>query len=267
MRSLSFCSCAALMINLCSQEPAHAAFIDNAVQSSAGVIFTGSGTFDLDGLSSGGPIILSGPVGAIDPKSGALLQSGSGNAYIGLNGPTRFGSGNGALATGQTGSFFGLVSSGQGVLLPANYVSNSGLNTSETFAGATFASLGLSPGTYVYNYGSGLNADTITLQVGSQATTIFTDNAVQSSAGVIFTGSGTFDLDGLSLGGPIILSGPVGVIDPNSGALLQSGSGNAYIGLNGPTRFGSGNGALATGQTGSFFGLVNSGEGVLLPAN
>lgn len=38
-----------------------------------------------------------------------------------------------------------------------------------TFANRTFATLGLTQGTYIWNWGSGANADTFTLNIGSAA--------------------------------------------------------------------------------------------------
>jgi hypothetical protein len=35
-----------------------------------------------------------------------------------------------------------------------------------TFTGQTFINLGVTPGTYTYTWGTGLNADSMTLQVG-----------------------------------------------------------------------------------------------------
>jgi hypothetical protein len=39
-----------------------------------------------------------------------------------------------------------------------------------TFAGQSFASLGVTPGTYTYTWGSGSNANSAVLQIGSAAT-------------------------------------------------------------------------------------------------
>jgi PEP-CTERM motif len=52
------------------------------------------------------------------------------------------------------------------VAVPLDYVSGAALGTSTaTFAGATIASLGLTPGSYVWSWGSGPTADTFTLDI------------------------------------------------------------------------------------------------------
>jgi hypothetical protein len=48
--------------------------------------------------------------------------------------------------------------------LPNNYVSGTAISGSSTFNSATFATLGVTPGTYNYNLTNGL--DSITLNIG-----------------------------------------------------------------------------------------------------
>ena len=43
------------------------------------------------------------------------------------------------------------------------------LSGSSTYVGQTFASLGLTPGTYLYSWGSGSTADSLTVQIGPAA--------------------------------------------------------------------------------------------------
>jgi hypothetical protein len=47
-----------------------------------------------------------------------------------------------------------------------NYMNGAQLNDSMTFVGATFLSLGITPGTYVYSWSNNGNADSLTLQIG-----------------------------------------------------------------------------------------------------
>ena len=46
------------------------------------------------------------------------------------------------------------------------YVSGTNFTTGLTFTNATFASLGLTAGTYVWTWGSGETADSLTVQIG-----------------------------------------------------------------------------------------------------
>jgi len=54
--------------------------------------------------------------------------------------------------------------------LPNGYVSDTSVSNLTTFSGATFASLGVTPGTYVWTWGSGATTDSFTLQFGSAPT-------------------------------------------------------------------------------------------------
>jgi hypothetical protein len=52
-------------------------------------------------------------------------------------------------------------------LVPQGYMSGAALSDSMTFNNATFASLGVTPGTYVWTWGTGLANQNFTLQIGS----------------------------------------------------------------------------------------------------
>jgi hypothetical protein len=52
------------------------------------------------------------------------------------------------------------------LLVPQGYASGAALSDSMTFNNATFASLGVTPGTYVWTWGTGGNQN-FTLQIGS----------------------------------------------------------------------------------------------------
>jgi hypothetical protein len=51
------------------------------------------------------------------------------------------------------------------LLVPQGYASGAALSDSMTFNNATFASLGVTPGTYVWTWGDGANQN-FTLQIG-----------------------------------------------------------------------------------------------------
>jgi len=53
--------------------------------------------------------------------------------------------------------------------VPLAYVSGSALSSSMEFANQTFASIGLRPGTYIWTWGQGRNADNLTVQIGPAA--------------------------------------------------------------------------------------------------
>ena len=49
--------------------------------------------------------------------------------------------------------------------MPHGYISNSALSSSATWTGATFASLGVTPGTFIWTWGTGANQN-FTLIIG-----------------------------------------------------------------------------------------------------
>ena len=83
----------------------------------------------------------------------------------GISGPANFGAGVRTAASGGTGDAFVLNAFTEVLFVPRDYVSGSSLSGSATFVNATLASLGITPGTYVYSWGSGANADTFTIDV------------------------------------------------------------------------------------------------------
>ena len=57
----------------------------------------------------------------------------------------------------------GIAGNDRYLLVPPGYVSGSPLTTSSTYDGATFASLSFTPGIYTWTWGSGANADSLTI--------------------------------------------------------------------------------------------------------
>ena len=155
--------------------PANAAFIATMDQVGADVVITGSGSFDTIGLTPTSPFI-SLSTAFVDPSLNALVLGGGGtqNAFTGLT-PDHATFGNGAetLASSTSGAVLGIADAAAGfnsLYLPDGYVSGTSVSDLTTFAGATFASLGVTPGTYVWTWGSGATADSFTLQIGPAQT-------------------------------------------------------------------------------------------------
>jgi hypothetical protein len=61
--------------------------------------------------------------------------------------------------------FVGVAGLSGSIYVPRNYVSGRPLMSTLTWDNATFASLGVTPGTYVWTWGSGANAGSFTLRV------------------------------------------------------------------------------------------------------
>jgi hypothetical protein len=139
-------------------------------QVGSNVVATGSGPINLIGLTFLGSVQDSG-VAAIVPNPALIFTGSVGlvniDVYHGLlTGPTNFGSGLGALADTGSGDFVGINVFGGNLFVPQGYVSGSALSDRMTFNNATFASLGVTPGTYVWSWGQGAN-QRFTLIIGS----------------------------------------------------------------------------------------------------
>jgi hypothetical protein len=153
-----------------SVRSAQAGYIVTLEQVGSNVVATGRGRLDLtaltlaaDGATSGGIII---------PSAG-IITTGLSNAsdgYAGFSGPTSFGNGSGiAVANSVDGDIVGISISRDLIIVPRSYVSDSTLSDISTYDNATFTSLGVNPGTYVWTWGSGADADSFALQIGPAA--------------------------------------------------------------------------------------------------
>jgi hypothetical protein len=82
-------------------------------------------------------------------------------------GPKSFGPGSPvSKASSGSGDGFGIYA-GVGILvLPKGYVSGAALAATSTWTGTTFTALGLTAGTYVWKWGTGATADSLTLNIG-----------------------------------------------------------------------------------------------------
>ncbi len=152
------CSLAAL--------PAQANYIVTLTQVGDNVVATGSGTIDLTDLSF--DTTTTGFAG-VDPGAAAIAtgptSSAAASLYKGFTGPTSFGSGGTTLPSSGSGDIAGIDGSGDELAVPSGYVSGSSLSDTSTYDDATFASLGITPGTYTWTWGSGSAAGSFTIEV------------------------------------------------------------------------------------------------------
>jgi PEP-CTERM motif len=152
--------------------PAEAAVTIDIRQSGANVVVAGSGAIDLTGLTffSNGTAV--GP-GAVEGSSGVAwvgTARASLDLYSGASGPASFGTGGTISGSSGAGDVFGLLGTGTMsplLIVPPGYVSGSPLSGLSTFDSATIASLGLAAGRYVYTWGSGADADRLTVDIGA----------------------------------------------------------------------------------------------------
>ena len=140
--------------SLFSVQPAQA-YTVTLQQMGSNVVATGSGAINLTGLT---PDRAGFSFPALN-ASLAEIRTGEANQvtfYIGFTGPTSFGSGGDFSPNASSGDHVGIVNTFfPGLLVPQGYVSNTALSDSMTFDNATIHSLGLTPGTYVWSWGTG----------------------------------------------------------------------------------------------------------------
>jgi hypothetical protein len=142
-------------------------FTVRVFQTGSNVVWQGSGSFNLTGLT----LIGSQSFGAGYAANSAIWAIGANgatvNQYIGIDPdfPTSFGVG-GIGATSNTGSTLGILPEGAGrmLLLPSGYTSNTIISGSATYANTTISGMGLYTGSYVWYWNSGSNS--LTMNIG-----------------------------------------------------------------------------------------------------
>lgn len=157
---------ASLAALLAFPDTGKAAMTLNVGQSGSNVLAIGSGTVNTAGLSF---LSSANNSDGVQPGSGFFIIGGTANsAYTGISGPASFGPSNTFTpASSVSGDTFGLFAnlSPPRFILPQNYVSNSPILAQATFNNQTISSLGLATGTYVYSWGSGPTADSLTINI------------------------------------------------------------------------------------------------------
>jgi hypothetical protein len=159
---------AGVILLLIGAGSANAALIVTLQEVEGDVALTGSGTANLadlmfDSIEVGG-------ISGLDPPSGSLAMGipSAVDVYTGLTSPGGFGPGSLAISSSSSGDYFGIEDFGvTRFAVPQFYVSGAWLLGTSVFGGETFASLGVTPGVYVWTWGSGDTADSLTLRIGA----------------------------------------------------------------------------------------------------
>jgi len=157
---------AAMLIGPFASPPAQASYIVTLTEVGNNVVATGSGSINLTGLRSA----TDGAAAAGILPSVGLIITGPTRAeaisiYLGFTGPASFGSGGPAFPSSGGGDTVGIVPQFSELFVPAGYVSESPLSDTSTYDDATFASLGVTPGTYTWTWGSGPTDDSLSVDV------------------------------------------------------------------------------------------------------
>ena len=135
----------------------------------ANVVATGSGDIVTTGLGSNG---VANVVPQLIPDVGAVftgLPSSTPQAEFytaALSGPASFGPGSQTFAATGTGAMVVLFDAVSEIAVPIGYSSDTLLSDTAIYDTATFASLGVTPGTYVWTWGTGAD-QSFTLEIGT----------------------------------------------------------------------------------------------------
>jgi hypothetical protein len=168
--------------------PARAAYTITLIESAGNVVASGSGSFNLSSLTSGAPGAARGFVQAnsaglyVGPTSLTAVTP-----YSSVAGPASFGSGGFQVANSGSGSIAGI--DGTGIVVPTGYTSGTATSGTATWTGTTFAALGVTPGTYVWTWGTGPSADSLVLQIGPVAPAATQPVPTLSGWGMVVMGS------------------------------------------------------------------------------
>jgi hypothetical protein len=146
----------------------HAAVTITLQEQGNDVVATASGNLNLAALTlsagtntQGGAIVPAVSVISLGPVQTSVAY----DDYRGATGPSSFGTGFGAFPTAFSGDFVA-TSGTSSIRVPVGY-SGGSINSTATWANTDFATLGVTPGDYVWSWGSGANADTLTLSAGT----------------------------------------------------------------------------------------------------
>jgi hypothetical protein len=274
------------------------------VESAGNVVMTASGSLNVNDLILVNPT--SGPYGGggLGVTTATFLIGAVGQSAAQYSGftttPSNFGpGGSGAPASSVSGDIFGVIWAGAPpytLLVPVGYTTGTAISSTQTFVSQTFSSLGLTPGTYTYTWGSGSNADSINVVVGNVGVTPTPTNTVtptltptpglsptttptptstpgtsgdfnvtvsQVGPDVVWSGSGSFNLAALTSGSTqTIGSGfqatqAIWAIGPITTVEQYDGASFTTY----PTSFGTAGSPPSPTSSGSTFGILNDISG------
>ncbi len=151
---------------------ADASVIVDITQAGPNVDVTGSGSLNLAALSLFGTQTENGEV---HPTLGTVLvgpNSSIDEYEFVLGGPANIGPGGRQGAFSGSGATFGYDANSNDLLVPHGYTSGTPLSGSNVYDNATISSLGLTPGTYTWNWGTGPTADSFVVNVAASAASV-----------------------------------------------------------------------------------------------
>ena len=146
---------------------AQASFVFNIQQVGQNIVIAGNGSINTNALSE---VTRVSRAANFDPSDanfdiGPVVLTPA-VQFFGLIGPGSLGIGGVAYPNSGSGDRVG-VEIGDEVAVPAGYTSGAPLADTATYDSETFATLGLTQGTYLYTWGTGATADSLTVNIGT----------------------------------------------------------------------------------------------------
>jgi hypothetical protein len=168
MKRLAFLAAVVLLIGFGPfAPPARAGSTMTLLEQNGSVVASGSGKFDLTDLTN---TFQTSVRANIFPSDGIIETGPAVERPIrllgGTTGPSTFGSGGFTNASSGSGDLVGVFDHASQLVVPLEYNSGDPLSGGAVWDNTTFAGLGVTPGTYVWTWGTGDHADSFTLQVG-----------------------------------------------------------------------------------------------------
>lgn len=174
--------------------PAHAVLTFRLTEGGGNVTLTATGSVNTAALTPSFPGACGAGSGLVFASSGQFCTgAGSAIRHVGLTGPGSFGPGGIFQGSGTSaGDDVYMVGVLGELYLPIGYVSGAPLSGMSTFPGLTLADMSVTPGTYIWTFGSGATADSVVFVVGAlPATNVPTLNetALAVLAGLLVLGT------------------------------------------------------------------------------
>jgi len=140
------------------------------LESGSDVIISGSGSINTASLTAFGSTTIN---GRVQPING-YCQVGSGSSssvdiyqFLSGTGPTSIGTGGFSFANTGSVAKLGIDGFNRVIWVPQGYTSGAALSSNSTYNAKSLASMGLTVGTYTWNWGTGGTADSLIIQVGN----------------------------------------------------------------------------------------------------
>ena len=164
---------APLAIMLLAAGSARATIIISASEVGGNVVFTFAGGLDLSSMTATNFTLSPSFNSTINPSLNGIqfwTTPATFREYLlpNFSAPANYGAGGNHSPSAVSSAFPGFIFGGTGgfFYLPTTYVSSDPFSATMTFAGSTFASLGVTPGMYTWLWSNGGTSDSLILNIG-----------------------------------------------------------------------------------------------------